>query len=327
MRHPTSRSSTRTHRLAALAAAGAAAALLSSCSSASSPSGDTSASTAGTTSAAAGIDTSKWPKAVADSGLVKGLTLPLQQYMQTYQDSVVIERAGRSLETECMARYGFTVTFPPAGVNPPPNADDSNMPRRYGISDPAAAAKYGYGLPPDTAEHPQPPKLSSAAVTVLTGRKGLNPTAEKAPSTYRGQKVPEGGCQQEAFDKLGARIDFTPVSHLDHDSLVKSQEHPRVQKALKAWSACMKTEGYTVADPYAAFDLVPRNESGAVSPKEIALATADIGCKSRTDLIGVWYGVEAGIQKQQVEQNQLSLQQLRERNAKAVKAAEAALRG
>jgi hypothetical protein len=277
-------------------------------------------------SATAGVDASKWPKAVADAGLVKGLTLPLQQYMQTYQDSVVIERAARSLETECMARYGFTVTFPPAGVNPPPNADDSNMPRRYGISDPTATAKYGYELPPDTTEHPPAPDLSPAAIAVLTGRKGLNPRAGKAPSTYQGKKVPQGGCQQESFDKLGARIDFTLPSRLDHDSLVKSQEDPRVQKAIKAWSACMKTKGYTVADPYAAVDSATKSGSGPASQEEITRGLADIGCKKKTSLIGIWYGVDAAIQKKQVDENQLALQQLKEKNTTAVKAAEAALR-
>ncbi|WP_369392377.1 hypothetical protein AB5J72_35925 [Streptomyces sp. CG1] len=261
-----------------------------------------------------------------DTGLVKGMTLPLQQYMQTYQDSVVIERAARSLETQCLAGYGFTVTFPPAGVNPPPNADDSNMPRRYGISDPVAAAKYGYELPPDTTEHPQPPKLSPAAIAVLTGRKALDPRAEEAPSTYQGKKVPKGGCEQASFDKLGARIDFTLPSHLDHDSLVKSQEDPRVQKALTAWSGCMKSKGYTVADPYAAVGLVPGSGSGSASQKEITLALADIGCKQKTDLVRIWHGVDAAIQQRQVEQNQLALQQLKEKNSGAVKAAEAALR-
>ncbi|MFG3208011.1 hypothetical protein [Streptomyces sp. NPDC048192] len=255
------------------------------------------------------------------------MTLPLQQYMQTYQDSVVIERAARSLETQCMARYGFTVTFPLAGVDPPPNADDSNMPRRYGISDPATSAKYGYELPPDSTEHPQPPKLSPAGIAVLTGRTALNPRAEKAPSTYQGKKVPEGGCQQEAFDSLGARIDFTLPSHLDHDSLVKSQEDPRVQKALTAWSACMKSKGYTVADPYAAVDLAPHSSSGTASQEEITVALTDIDCKKKTDLVRIWHGVDAAIQQRQVEQNQLALQQLKEKNSRAVKAAEAALRG
>ncbi|MCX4853781.1 hypothetical protein OG426_55895 (plasmid) [Streptomyces canus] len=308
----------------ALAAAGTAVSVLSACTSSSAahagegrPSGS---------SAAVGADTSKWPQAVADKGLVKGLALPLQQYMQTFQDSVVIERAARSLETECMARYGFTVNFPPPGVNPPPNADDSNMPRRYGISDRAAAAKYGYELPPDTAQHPAAPDLTPAAIAVLTGRKALNPRAEKAPSTYRDRRIPEGGCQQESYDKLGARIDFTLISRLDHDSLAKSQEDARVQKAVKAWSACMKNQGYTVADPYGAFDLVPRSDGGSVPQKEITLALADIDCKQKTDLVRIWYGVDAEIQRQQVEENQLALEQAREKNSKAVKAAEAALR-
>jgi hypothetical protein len=228
-----------------------------------------------------------------DTGLVKGMKLPLQQYMQTYQDSVVIERAARSLETQCISRYGFTVSFPPAGANPPPNADDSNMPRRYGLSDPSAASKYGYKLPPDPTEHPQPPKLSPAAIAVLTGRKALDPRAEKAPSTYQGKKVPEGGCQQEAFDKMGARIDFTFLSRLDHESLVKSQEDPRVQKALTRWSACMKSQGYIVADPYAAADLAAGSSDGTASQKEIALALVDIGCKEKTALVRIWHGVDA----------------------------------
>ncbi|WNM33661.1 hypothetical protein RKE30_26365 [Streptomyces sp. Li-HN-5-11] len=226
-----------------------------------------------------------------------------------------------------MARYGFTVTFPPAGVDPPPNADDSNMPRRYGISDPAAAAKYGYELPPDSTEHPRGPNLSPAAIAVLTGRKALNPRAEKVTSTSQGKKIPDGGCQQESFDKLGARIDFALPSRLDHDSLEKSQDDPRVQKALTAWSACMKSNGYTVADPYAAFDLVPKSGSGTPSREEITLAVADVSCKKDTDLVRIWHGVDAAIQKGQVEDNQLALEQLKEKNTRAVKAAEAALRG
>lgn len=324
MHLPTSHNRRVTHRLVALAMAGAATAVLSACSS--SPTATNDSRPSNPAAPVAG-DTSKWPKAVADTGLVKGLSLPLQQYMQTYQDSVVIERAARSLQTSCMARYGFSITFPPTGTNPPPNADDSNMPRRYGISDPAAAARYGYELPPETAEHPAGPELTPAAVAVLTGRKALNPKAEKAPSTYQGKKVPEGGCQQEAFDKLGARIDFTQVSQLDHDSLVKSQEDPRVQTAIKAWSACMKSKGFTVADPYAAFHLVPKSGSGTASEEEITVALADIGCKQKTDLVRIWHGVDAAIQAQQVEENQLALEQAKEKNAKAVKAAEAALRG
>ncbi len=273
------------------------------------------------------VDTSKWPKSVAGSGLAKGLTLPLQQYMQTYQDSVVIENAARSLETSCMARFGFTVVFPPAGTDPPPNADDSNMPRRYGISDPVEAAKYGYELPPDNATHPAPPQLTPAGIAVLTGRKALNPRAAKAPSTYKGMKVPQGGCERQSFDKLGARLDFTLPSKLDHDSLVRSQADPRVQKVINAWSSCMKTKGYTVADPYAAFNAFTPAGSGAPSRQELGLATSDISCKEKTNLIGIWHQADTAIQRQEVEQNQLQLQRLKDENARAVKAAEAALRG
>ncbi|MEU3659261.1 hypothetical protein AB0E77_05755 [Streptomyces sp. NPDC032940] len=323
----TSRNGGRRFRIAVAALAAAASVGLSACSSSTDDAGgEGGGGAAGGTSTAVG-DMSKWPKTVADSGLVKGLTLPLQPYMQTYQDSMTIERAARTLETECMAGYGFTVVFPPVGVNPPPNADDANMPRRYGLSDRAAAATYGYQLPPDATEHPAPPQLSPAAVAVLTGRKGNNPRAEAAPSTYKGRKVPEGGCQAQAFDKLGARIDFTLPSRLDHESLVRSQEDPRVRSSLGAWSACMKGKGYTVADPFAAADIAAEKATGDPTQEEITLALADIDCKKETDLVAVWHRVDAEIQARQVEENQLALQQLKDRNSKAVKAAEAALRG
>ncbi|MEV4426422.1 hypothetical protein ACN9M0_13880 [Streptomyces sp. R-07] len=307
--------------LAALAGAGLALTALTGC-------GDTApAGPAPRAGADTEVDESKWPRATPETGLARGLVLPLQQYMQTYQDSVVIERAARSLQTRCMADFGFTIVFPPVGTNPPPNADDANMSRRYGISDRAMAEKYGFGIPPDTVEHPAPPKLTAAAVAVLTGRKGLNPRAEPAPATYRGKKIPKDGCQGSSFDRIGARIDFGLSSRLDRDSLVKSQETPEVRAVVTAWSGCMKKKGYEVADPYAAIDLVPRVEGGTTSTKEISAALADIDCKKETDLVRVWHTAEAAIQTRQVERNQLALQQLKEKNAHAVKAAEAALRG
>ncbi|MER7948968.1 hypothetical protein ABTY59_16425 [Streptomyces sp. NPDC096079] len=311
-----------TRTLAALAGAGLALTALTGC-------GDTGTTGTTTPTAAAGVrvDESKWPRATPETGLARGLVLPLQQYMQTYQDSVVIERAARSLQTRCMADFGFTVVFPPVGTNPPPNADDANMSRRYGITDRAMAEKYGFGIPPDTTEHPAPPKLTAAAVAVLTGRKGLDPRAEPAPATYQGKKIPEDGCQGASFDRIGARIDFGLSSRLDHDSLVKSQESPGVRAAVKAWSGCMRKKGYAVADPYAAIDLVPRVEGAETSPKEISAALADIDCKKETDLVRVWHRTETALQTQQVERNQLALQQLKEKNLQAVKAAEAALRG
>ncbi|WP_405938116.1 hypothetical protein OG338_16910 [Streptomyces sp. NBC_00726] len=303
--------------------AAAASALLTACSSTQgTPAADTGA---GATPAVG--DTAKWPKAVADSGLAKGLTLPLQAYMQTYEDSMVIERAGRMLETRCMSDFGFTVKFPPVGVNPPPNADDSNLPRRYGISDREKAAQYGYQLPPESEERPPPPELSPAARAVLTGLKGIGQQAEPAPDTYEGKKIPRGGCQQKAFDQLGARIDFGLPSRLDHESLVKSQADPRVREVIDAWSGCMEGKGYTLADPFAAIDFSVGKERGSSTEEGITLALTDIDCKKKTHLIKVWHQVDAEIQEHQVEENQLALRQLKDRNSKAVKAAEAALRG
>ncbi|MEU2864999.1 hypothetical protein ACIQWL_50950 [Streptomyces mirabilis] len=107
----------RTGALVAATATATAAALITSCSSGHDAAGKD-PKTAPVADAGSNIDKSVWPKAVPNSGLAKDLSLPLQAYMQTYQDTVALDNAERNLETSCMAEYGFTVTFPPGRADP-----------------------------------------------------------------------------------------------------------------------------------------------------------------------------------------------------------------
>ena len=265
-----------------------------------------------------------WPDAVPESGLAKGMVLPLEAYMETYPETVTIDRALNALQTQCMARYGFTLALPPPGTMPPPNYDDSNMARRYGITDPAAAARFAYTIGDENDTRPPAPKLSETAIAVLTGHVAMAPGSARAPSTYEGKAVPDGGCAGEAARKVGAgRMDVSLTGRLDAESLDKSQADPRVQHVISAWSRCMKSNGYTIATPLEAANLAPLGRGQRVGPASVQVATTDIACKKKTALVKTWFDVESGIQRQQVEQNRITLQNQRNRITAVVQAAAA----
>lgn len=285
--------------------------------------GTTAAGKHGTAAGATPAAAVAWPDAVPKSGLAKGLVLPLEAYMETYPETVTIARAVDKLTESCMARYGFTLHMPQRGVKPPPNNDDANMARRYGISDPDAAAEYGYSLGEDDAQPDEMPKLSDAAVAVLTGHVARRPGAAKAPSTYQGKAVPEGGCATEAADKVGySHLSSDLTEKLNAASMDRSQADPRVQQVIGAWSRCMRLKGYTVDSPLHAADLVPQSGTGG---NAVQTATTDVACKKHTGLVKTWFDVESAIERDQIEQNQLALQQQRDTVTAAVKAAAAVI--
>ncbi|MFI8533630.1 hypothetical protein ACIGMX_25725 [Streptomyces aquilus] len=262
-----------------------------------------------------------WPAAVPASGLAKGLVLPMEAYMEPYADTVVIDRAVDRLTTQCMKRYGYAYTPPARGMTPPPSSDDSNMPRRYGITDEDLAARFGYFLGDLNQTPPPAPKLTPAETAVLTGRLAIARGAKKAPARIGGRSIPQDGCLGEATRRIGPRIDESLPSKLDYESLRRSQSDPRVLAVIGAWSRCMKAKGYTVDSPLNAANLTPDTHDGQAGQADITTALTDIKCKRQTGLVKTWFTVESAIQRGQIEQHQLALTQVRQRITAEVKAA------
>lgn len=321
-------------RTAAAIAAAATAALVTSRSAGKPRSAADEPRTGPVANSSSGADKSTWPEATPTAGLAKGLSLPLEAHMETYQDTAAPDDAERHLETQCLADHGLHVTFPPAGQTPLPNADDSNMPRRYGITDRALAEKYGYGLP-DSMQHQKGTKMPERTkdqIEVLTGRTKIrnspaDPAPEKAPSTYQGKETHQDGCAGWADDQLGTRgMDFSLVSQLDGESLTQSQQTPAVRNAIAARSTCMKGKGNTVDTPYHAGDVVPHTD-GSPSKEEIVVAVADIDCKQSTALVKIWFTEDSRIQEQQIKGHQSALDALRTRRIKAVASAQKTVNG
>ncbi|MFR9800571.1 hypothetical protein ACL02U_32435 [Streptomyces sp. MS06] len=289
------------------------------------------------------VDRSKWPQAVPRTGLVKGLTLPLEAYLPSYADTVAVDQARTDLQEQCMADYGLSVSLPRAGANPSISDNSIDIERRYGITDRAAAGRRGYLLTPDQQKSTEQktPELSDAEVEVLTGHTKPKPAAaptgghgtdfvgrgktQPARAEYNGKKLRKGGCTGWSRSK------FPPVSELSRladtlaaQSLTSSRDEHGVKKAMKEWSGCMEKAGYDVANPYAAMEKGLSKDHGTTASKaQIDIALADVDCKRKSDLIKIWSDAEAAIQKKLIKENKVELTKNKNTFAALVKSAHA----
>ncbi|MFC8428390.1 hypothetical protein [Streptomyces sp. NPDC057253] len=242
---------------------------------------------------------------------VTSLVLPIEPYLFTTRQLADVLRARQTLVVPCMRRFGFA--WPAPGPEPGDSTETAggmrnaaNMDRRYGITDPALAARHGYHFAPDPRQRTTEDSTTAGpdadadadAMTVLTGR-----TADgaPAPSRYHGLAVPEGGCQGQATARLtGDRPlgNDQLASEINIVSYQKSRADPRVRSVFRAWSACMRAHGYSYAAPTDAPGKDPRFTGPAPTRQEIALAEADVACKRQTNVIGVWFTVDTAYQRQ-----------------------------
>ncbi|MFF9849703.1 hypothetical protein [Streptomyces litmocidini] len=265
-----------------------------------------------------------------------GLSYPLDAYETTDDQRRKLEQAQARVTGDCMKRFGFDFELPltPAGGG---RSDDS----RYGLTDAAVAARYGY-VPNRGARPPAKPPtqvLGASGKLALSGPtdyKGPQPMsleearAKDSGKTLNGKKVPIGGCIREGYltvyaPKKGA-VDAMFVTNLAMDANSRSREDSRVVAAVKAWSACMAEKGYTVDEPVSPQSDLGLDPNTYGGPKAIAAAKQDVACKEKANLVGIWYTVETAYQKRGIEQNAETLNQAKTELDERLKSA-AALAG
>jgi len=246
------------------------------------------------------------------------LRLPVQDYQLTDAQATLVSRGRMLLVERCMHRFGVNYTAPqtaPGGYGPRSLTD-----RRYGITDAALAARYGYRLGDrDPALQKRPParSLEPDAQTVLTG---------EGRSRIHGMAVPDGGCIGEADQHL-ARLappgaDPWLGNRLQLESFQVSVRDQRVQDVFRAWSACMRRAGYEYASPRTvAGD--PQFVGSRPGQHEIAVARADVRCKASTNVIGIWFTVESAYQSGWIRQHAVAMRSCRDALAAQVRAARA----
>lgn len=247
--------------------------------------------------------------------------LPLDPYLVHTEQRRSVQDATRIAAKSCMSRFGFD--WHGNDPTPQPNMDELAK-RRYGLIDSDVAATYGYQAPP-----------SASGDDGTTGRNkgGFNPSQDEL-AVWRGtvpsgskvnqRDVPAGGCQGEVdrIMEAGApRSDTNLAQNLSADSYSKSRNDSRLAAAQAKWSACMKESGYTFRDSIEANEVDWAKRSRA---DQIATAKADVACRKKTNLVGVWFAVDQAYQKRLVEKHAEQLELVRKqldaelRNAAAV---------
>jgi hypothetical protein len=228
------------------------------------------------------------------------LRLPLDDYQPSLADAGRLARADRALLRQCMREFGFDYTAPDPAAVPGPRTWNE---RRYGLTDPAQAA-HGYWPESRVAvQRPRSPALPAAESAALTGT---------GAGTVHGRPVPAGGCAADAQRRLTARdpagADRSLAQQLGSTTFFGSQQDPRVRAATEQWAGCMRAAGHPYAGPLDPPKDARFSGPGPAGAVELATARADVECKRRTNLVGVWFTVEAGQQRALIDTNRPALE-------------------
>ncbi|MGW6308483.1 hypothetical protein ACWFRQ_37025 [Streptomyces niveus] len=140
-------------------------------------------------------------------------------------------------------------------------------------------------------------------------------------------KMPEGGCIGETQRKIpdqAAQSYLGRAQKLTIESYDRSREDPAVLAAFRKWSSCMKGEGYSYSDPISAI-----NDAAFKTPKvgkrEISVALADVRCKDKVNLIGIWFAAESAYQKVLIGSNDVDLKETKRHKDELIKIAKSVL--
>lgn len=222
------------------------------------------------------------------------LTLPIQRYLYSDRELSLLMRAREKRIAVCMHGLGIGYTPPKQQKNAGPKTITE---RRYGLADPALAKRSGYHLP-GVQVRPQP-TLPAAEFAALTGQGA-------------GSTVPKGGCSGQAQRDIAGNDTFGPADlaqDLNARSFRLSMRDTRVRAVFTSWASCMKRDGFSYPDPLKVM-ADPKFSQASPGKGEQAVASADVECKRRVNLIGIWYTVESAYQRKLIENNYKALEDI-----------------
>jgi hypothetical protein len=133
-------------------------------------------------------------------------------------------------------------------------------------------------------------------------------------TSYHGKPVPKEGCQGFAFAAVGGSLPGVGSTHdMPGGGPDVPLTDPRIVSVNRQWSGCMASKGFkyptpidAIADPRWKPD--PKN-TGAYRPsgEQVAVASADIGCKLSLNLVGIDVAVASAYQKQYIDSHAAEL--------------------
>jgi hypothetical protein len=212
--------------------------------------------------------------------------LPIERYRLTPAQADTISTARLVLAAQCLAREGFRAPQ----IQPQHSssvAAATFAPRRYGASDLDAARATGYHIP----AHAMPAPRAADPFGDIGRREQV---ALFGDATHEG-----GGCLGSSLRALhGEQVyEVSPIAaQLDRASFASTRSGPAMKPTFAAWSRCMAASGFHYADPMESID-DPAFAGPRPTAREIAVATADVTCKRRTDLVARWHAAEVATQQ------------------------------
>ncbi|MEV0195701.1 hypothetical protein [Nonomuraea sp. NPDC050691] len=219
----------------------------------------------------------------------RGLTVPFDAYNFSPAEIMTIEAAEDLLIRDCMRDQGMAWE-----VLPQARQEDVEPPhrRRYGVIEPQMAQLFGYHVP---AERPSVAERR-ARWDVRTAKL----SAQERRAAYGDDTAGDGGgCARQARRTRlqGApKVDSSLFNRLIEQTFEASQRDENVVRAFQSWSACMTAVGVRYANPLQAVTDERWMRDDRPSSAEIRVATADVRCKEKTDLVAVWARAEKRLQ-------------------------------
>ncbi|MFI9332140.1 hypothetical protein ACIGZJ_31935 [Kitasatospora sp. NPDC052868] len=226
------------------------------------------------------------------------LALPLDAYELPDEDYLQVQRATMHSLRDCMASFGLTLSVPEVSA--------SRYPRHataLGWLGAHEVERYGYRGPANFADD-----MAAAA------RRGSRPIVvpedqiavfEGSVPRFRGETVPEGGCDGKTRRTLNGGEVSIPIDGLDStvpperwlhvlgaQAGDRARSDARFSSTVRSWSECMRDRGFRYQNPDQAMS-DPRwstGEDGAgqsPSRDEIETAVADRDCRDRANFSGV----------------------------------------
>lgn len=236
------------------------------------------------------------------------VTRPIDGYFLSADQIAATEYARIVAANTCLATKGY----PTAGAKADSDvaaaiaqglADRVVRSDLYGFFDTLdAARRYGYQRPPGTPGSwgvTWSPDVPSDVVDTCFTEAAKSVGVDDAMNLVLADGLPDGGPPVPSGDAVYV-------------------------KAVGAWSTCMSEHGYTYTDPQAAIgDARWRSDivADSASTAQIATATADVGCKVSTNLIGVAMAVQGAYDQQYIDAHADQLAAYRERLQQAVRGA------
>lgn len=225
--------------------------------------------------------------------------LPYQDVTLSGEDMTRLMDAYNELVRACAANYGVDLTM--VSEAPETFGEDSKMWKgTFGALPLEHAQQYGY--------HAAPGEPSTTTFTVFVREdeqpqhgvlEGMYEDGEERVLDAAGNPVPEGGCRGEISDQIGGNP--TRLAPADSEELRLAALHdPRTEKAMTAWSECMREAGYR----FSAIDEPADLALGSpISDEEKQVAVADVLCTRSSHWLDISFAIQKALQDRSIDQH------------------------